>query len=422
MAWPARRRPARVAAVPLIRRRPPTPGQRVDQALAGAVAGPASADLARAEAVRLVPVGTAAAQETVVRELDPAAAVAFGIAPGAGTVTRRMAMRVPAIRRGRNLVCGTIGALPLACTRREATGAVTPVRRLLLEQLDPRTTPAYTLTWTVDDLLFHGVSWWRVTDRDSTGYPTAVERVERHRVLCDLSSGQVRIDGRPVNDADVVRFDGPDEGLLVDAVPVVPLALELLRAGLMTASDEVPSGILRPADGAPELSDERVRQLLADWEAARAARRTAYLNGALTYDPVSFDARARALPELAQLVSSELARLLNLPASRIGAPQGSGMTYANTESDRRDLLDTTLTPYLEAVAQRLSMPDVTPRGQAVRFDLTAYLRGTTAELVSAGAQAVAAGFATPAEVRTRWLGLPATDQLPDTTTAPEAIP
>lgn len=351
------------------------------------------------------------------RELDPTMAAAFGIAPGAGTVTRRMAMRVPAIRRGRNLIAGTIGALPLTCQRLEASGAMTPLRSRLLEQLDPRTTPAWTLTWTVDDLLFHGVSWWRVTERDTTtSYPTAVERLLRERVMVDVATGQVRVDGQVVPDRDLVRFDGPDEGLLTDASPVVPLALELLRAGLMTASDEVPSGILRPVDGAPELSPEQVRQLLADWEVARSSRRTAYLNGALTYDAVSFDARARALPELSQLVSSELARLLNLPASRIGAPQGSGMTYSNTESDRRDLLDTTLTPYLTAVAQRLSMPDVTPRGQLVRFDLTAYLRGTVTELVNAGAVAVANRFVTPAEVRTGWLGLPATDQLPAATT------
>lgn len=371
--------------------------------------------LTLAEATGLVPVGTAAVQETNTDTIDPAILTAFGLGSAAGPVSREAAMRIPGIRRGRSLIAGTIGTLPLVQFRTDATtGVVTRVRSTLLEQLDPTTTPAYTLTWTVDDLLFRGVSWWRVTARTAPSegsYPTAVERLNPSRVTVDLVGRRVWVDGKPAQDRDIIRIDGPDEGVLANGTVVLPLATALLNASLLNAVDDVPTAMFRPREGAPELTQEQVNKLLADWAEARRTRRTAYLNRALDFETPANNAADRQLTELSTLVASELARLLNLPASRIGAPQGSGMTYSNTEADRRDLVDTTLRLYLTPIAQRLSMPDVTPRGNAVTFDLTAYLRGTTSELVSAGTAAVAAGFATKAEVRTEWLGLPPNAEL-----------
>lgn len=340
------------------------------------------------------------------RHLDPAAAVAFGVpASAGGVVPRAQAMQVPAVRRARSLIAGTIGTLPLVAWRDRA-GQVESVDRLLLSQLDPSTTPAYTITWTVDDLLFYGVSWWRVTNRDSTGYPCAVEWLRRDRLTVDVGAQAVYVDGHRVDDAELIRFDGPDGGLLVDGSPTIRIALALMQAARRTADDDWSGVVLRLAEGADELTGPQIDELQAAWEDAKRRRQTPYLNRAVEVESVGYSGQQRQLTELVDSTSSELARLCNLPASRIGAPQGSGMTYANTESDRRDLVDTTLALYLTPLWQRLSLPDVTPAGQRVAVDLTAYLRGSTSELVTAGVAATAAGFTTPAEVRTRWLGLP----------------
>lgn len=358
-----------------------------------------------------VPVGTAATSEGALTELDPVAAAAFGVGSGSERVSREVAMKVPAVRRGRALIAGTIGTLPLVAYRTKPDGAVEPVQRKLLAQLDPRTTPAYTITWTIDDLLFRGVSWWRVTDRETIlgapiGYPTAVEWLRHDRVTIDPTTRMVYVDGTHVTDADLIRFDGPDEGVLSYGGDTIRLALALTNAAKRTADDDWSGLVLRLAEGADELTRTQITELLDTWEQARRERSTAYLNRAVDPEKVSVSAGDRQLTELQQLVSTELARLLNLPASRIGAPQGSGMTYTNTEADRRDLVDTTLAQYLAPLWQRLSMPDVTPNGQAVAVDLTAYLRGTVTELVSAGVQAIEAKIADVDEVRTRWLGLP----------------
>lgn len=395
-------------------------------------------EFAQAAAVVNVPVGTAATSEGALRELDPVAAVAFGINLDGGPVTRQVALQIPTIRRGRNMICGTVGSLPLVAFRRPADGTPwSTVDRRLFAQLDPRCTPSHTLQMTVDDLLFRDVAWWRVTERDTTGYPVAIERLAPERVQVQPetseSVGRVLVDGKEAHDRDLIRFDGPgDGGLLANGGPVIRLALSLIRGAKRTADDDVPTGKLTLREGATEPSNEpgsatdgsgrsQVEKMLDDWEAARAARTTAYLNSAIDYETVASTAQQRQLSELSDMVATDLARLLNLPASRVNAPQGSGMTYTNTEADRRDLVDVTLTPYLAAIEQRLSMGDVTPSTQGVMFDLTGYVRGTTQELVTAGAAAVAAGLASREEVRTRWLGLPpGAPELPSAPGAGEA--
>lgn len=350
-----------------------------------------------------------------VGDLDPAAAAAFGFSPDTETVTRREAMRVPAVRRARAVIAGTIGAMTWQCRRGHEL-----IPRTLVDQPDPSTTAQYVWTWTVDDLLFHGISWWRVTERDSENFPRHVERLVRERVRVDQSSGRVYVDGEHVPDRDLIRFDGPDEGVLEYGATTLRTCLLLEAAVRKFARLDVPLGFLRPAEGAQELSGEagtgnpadpdddrsEIDVLLDEWEAARARRSTAFLNRAVEYETVMFDAGKVQLAEARQQQAMECARLLNLPPRYVNAPNASGMTYTNTESDRRDLLDTSLDQYVTAIAQRLSMGDVTPRGQRIAPDVFSWLRGDTKDVISAGAQAIDAQIMSAEEVRTEWLGMP----------------
>lgn len=353
---------------------------------------------------------------------DPNIRIAFGLPSDADGISRREAMRVPAVRRARAIVCGTIAGLTWQARRGYAV-----VERELLAQPDPTTTPQYLWAWTVDDLLFNGLSWWRVTARDDTGYPTHVERIERGRVSVAIDDDPWRagpaeyvvyVDGRRQPDADMIRIDGPDEGVLEYGATTLRTAMMLERAVRKFARLDVPLGYLRPAEGAQELSlsagsagdgTERseVDALLDEWESARETRTTAFLNRAVEYTAVMFDAQRVQLAEARQYQAAEIARLMNLPPRYVNAPQASGMTYATTEGDRRDLLDTTLSQYVVAISQRLSMGDVTPRGQLVTPDLNAWLRGNTRDVLEAGEIAVRTGAMTGEEVRTDWLKLPA---------------
>jgi phage portal protein BeeE len=75
------------------------------------------------------------------------------------------------------------------------------------------------------------------------------------------------------------------------------------------------------------------------------------------------------------------------------------MTYATIESERRDLVDLALRPYMTTVESRLSLGDVTPRGQVVRFDLADFYRADFPTQIDTYGKAIAAGIMSIDEVR-----------------------
>ena len=74
-------------------------------------------------------------------------------------------------------------------------------------------------------------------------------------------------------------------------------------------------------------------------------------------------------------------------------------TYQNSEQRRQDLLDFTLSAYMKAVEQRLSMADVTPRGYRAKFNLDSFLRGDTKGRMEAYAIGEPLGLYPPAPGR-----------------------
>lgn len=327
--------------------------------------------------------------------LDPEVAEAFGYFtdPAVDTVSRREAMRVPAVRRGRNVLAATIALLPIVQT--DAAGRV--VDRALWVQPDPRTTRLYVLAWLVDDLIFNGVAWLRVTGRDAFGWPATVERVQRERIR--IMRGTVYVDGVATPDLDLIRIDGPDEGILVDGGPTLRTLILLNQAVRRMAKLDVPLGVLRLVEGATELTRDQIVELLDDWEDARLKRNTAYLNGAVTYQQVELDADRIQLTDGRQLGVADVARLMNLPPRALNAATASPLTYSTSEGERRDLLDQSLSPYMEAITQRLCLSDVCPPGDVVKFDPSKWLTGTAAEVVETGVKAIGASIYTVDEVR-----------------------
>lgn len=354
-----------------------------------------------------------------VSNLPSEIAAAFGINLATDTITRREAMSIPAMRQGRQAIAGTIGTLPLTALRTNPDGSVEAIDRTLLAQPDPNTTRQHVLTWTVDDLMFGGIAWWRITARDQQGYPTRAERIGPGRWSVDYTTdgAHLRIDGQVVPDRDLIRFDGPDEGILLTGARTLRTCLQIDQA--VRNALAVPMDFLRLAEGAAELDatpgsgnpdDEtdtrsQIDVLLDEWATARSTRSTAFLNRAIEHGINQFDATRAQLAELRQAQAAEVARLLNLPPSGVNAPQASGMTYTNREVERSQLADA-LAPYTTAIEQRLSQGDVTPRGQLVAFDLVKLTRGTLLDVVQAATQAIPLGLLTADEVRSDYLGRP----------------
>lgn len=330
---------------------------------------------------------------------DPAAAWTDG-----ARVPRPVALQVPVIRRGVNLISSTIGSFPL--TRWRWGVQIDPGP--LLEQ--PETWRPYcrSIAETVADLILYQYAWWRVIERDTwTNYPTKVVRLDPEYVSVQHEFGSDEImwewatyRGQVVPTGDLLRIDGPDEGLLTCARGSIMTALTLEQAAARYASPDIPTGILKQTSQY-ELTDPEVEALMNRWSARFGSGSTRYLNQGLDYQAVQSSAVDLQLVEARALSDLQLARHMGLPPRYLAVSYGSSMNYSNLESERRDLIELAFTPYLNAIEQRLSMSDRngSPRGQKVRFDLSDFSRGVPLERAQRYETLIPLGVMSVAEAR-----------------------
>jgi HK97 family phage portal protein len=299
-------------------------------------------------------------------------------------INRGDAMQVPAVARARNIICGTIGTLGL-----NAYNDVTYAKiegRQLLKQPDPALPLAVTMAWTVEDLLFQGHAFWQVlATSPEDGRPVNARRIDPTRVTftTDLNTQEVvngfYLDGMlmpPMGVGSLIMFSGIDEGILNRGGRTISTALKLEEAVQRMATEPNPTMVIK--NTGVDLPPDQVSSLLASWKQARATRSTAYLSGPLDVTTFGYDAGQMQLSESRLNTASEIARMCNIPAWYLNAESASA-TYSNVSAERRSLVDFSLRPYMSCIEERLSMNDLTPRGQEVRFDLDDYLRGNPLE-------------------------------------------
>lgn len=319
-------------------------------------------------------------------------------------VDRSSAMQVPAVARARNIIAGTISTLGLN-SYNMITGAKVEGRKIL-EQPDPALPLSVTMAWTVEDLLFHGRSFWQVLEiNPEDGRPTQARRIDPTRVTftTDLDTQEIvngfYIEGGLLPATGVgslIMFSGIDEGILNRGGRTISTALKLEEAVQRMASEPNPTMVIK--NSGVDLPPEQVSSLLAQWKQARATRSTAYLSGPLDVTTFGYDAGQMQLTESRLNTAAEIARMCNIPAWYINAESASA-TYSNVSQERRSLVDFSLRPYMSCIEERLTMVDVTPRGQKVRFDLDDYLRGNPLEQIEVLERMIAAGLISVDEAR-----------------------
>ena len=319
-------------------------------------------------------------------------------------VSRSDAMQVPAVARARNIICGTIGTLGLNAyndiTYAEVEG------RSLLKQPDPALPLAVTMAWTIEDLLFQGQAFWVVLAvSPEDGRPTQARRIDPMRVTftTDTQTDEIingfYLDGylTPITGVgSLIMFSGIDEGILNRGGRTISTALELEKAVSRMAAEPNPTMVIK--NTGVDLPPEQVSSLLSSWAAARQKRSTAYLSGPLDVTTFGYDAQQMELSQSRLNTAAEIARMCNIPAWYLNAESASA-TYSSVTQERRSLIDFSLRPYMSCVEERLSMNDLTPRGQTVRFDLDDYLRGNPMEQIDVLTKMLDAGLITVDEAR-----------------------
>jgi HK97 family phage portal protein len=300
-------------------------------------------------------------------------------------VDRNTAMQVPALARARNIICGTIGSLPLETRLRADNSFVASPR--VINQPDARVAGSAVMFWVAEDLLFYGVSYGLVTEVFQE-FPNRIKswtRIVPTRVTVNYNTAATevtgyQVDGKKVPDQGVgslIVFYGLDEGILARGGRTIRTAHELEKASYNFAQEPAPSMALK--SNGVNLPAERITKLLESWKAARQSRSTAFLNADIELQQFGHNPRDLQLVEARQYLATEIARLCNMPAWYLNADPAGSMTYSNVSQSRRDLIDMSVKPILVAIEQRLSQPDFTPQTQHVRFDLNDFLRGTAEE-------------------------------------------
>jgi len=309
----------------------------------------------------------------------------YNILGGATNTTRQLAMSVPSVARARNIICGTIGSLPLTTFNRITGQYVDPHR--VINQPDPRVAGFVIYNWLAEDIWLYGAGYGQVLEMYSStdgGRVRAWTRVSPDRVTVDTDFLNTEITGYKVDGRSVplqgigslIRFDGPDEGFLHRAGKTVAAAVYLENAAVNYAKEPAPSMVLK--SNGTNLTAERISALLSAWKNARQTRSTAFLNADVELQQFGFDPKAMQLAEARQYVALELARACGIPAYFLSA-ESTSMTYSNAVSERRSLVDFSLRPILKAIEERLSLPDFVPNPVMVRFALDDFLRGNALE-------------------------------------------
>lgn len=303
----------------------------------------------------------------------------------AARVSRVEALQVPAIQRARNEIAA-ISTLPLVLM-----AGPNRIRSTFLDQLDRDVANVVTMAQTLEDLLFESIAWWRVTERDWRGFPVKVRHVDVDTVSLDppagvvlapLPSGEdprdaaVWISGERVSARDVIRFDSPNPALLSAGARAIRKALLLDKTAVMYADSPRPLDVFTaakdPTVDAPE--DDDVTQFLGEWRVTRKRGGTGYVPP--EFERVDVNAPSPGelqLVQLQQQASLEIANGTGIDPEDLGVSTTS-RTYFNSVDRRQSKINSTYMPFILAITQRLSMPDVTPRGQRVVADLTEYLK------------------------------------------------
>lgn len=302
-----------------------------------------------------------------------------------GRVSRAEALSVAAVQRGRNALC-SIATLPLTLYK-----GLEIVRSPFLEQIDPDVPNVVTLSQTIEDLAFEGISWWLITAQDFAGFPLAARHLDVGSVSLDPPKGAanpfpsgvdargvavVWVDGKAVPADRLIRFDSPNPGLLKANARAIRRALLLDKLAATYADNPRPTDYFTDADdpSVDPMDDDEIGVFLAEWKAARKAGGTGWIPGNVKRVDVNSPSPAELqLVELQRQVTLEIANGLGVDPEDLGISTTS-RTYFNAADRRMSKINETYAPYMAAITQRLSMGDVTRRGYVVKFDLTDYLK------------------------------------------------
>jgi HK97 family phage portal protein len=288
-------------------------------------------------------------------------------------VTRQQALQVPAIKRCRDLIAGTIAAVPLEYYKK-STGEKIGAPRWV-DQPSKAQPRFETIYFTLDSLLMYGVAYWVITETYLEDNRMAnAEWVANSRVtfVTDSTNSYITeyyLDGKPLPMSglgSLITFQ-KDEGILAVGGTTIKAALDAQASASIALQTPSATGFLKNTGA--DLPPAEVSGLLAAWKRARQNNGTAYLTSTIDYQTIGFSPKDMGYNDAIQNLATECARLCSVDPYYVSASQNTTMTYANVQDERKQMVAFTLQPYVSAIESRLSMNDVSTDGHYVKFAL-----------------------------------------------------
>jgi hypothetical protein len=337
------------------------------------------------------------APKKVTAQLAPSIRNDFNNYQGFSTpVSRMIAMGVPTIARCRNLIVGVPATASLKLWRayQELPNP------LWLDQPSANQATPVTMAWTYDALFFYGVAYWMVTEvYQDDGRPARFVWVDNLRVGTQYNFLNTVVDFYTVDGfrlpmsgvGSLITIQGLDEGILNRGATTIKAAVDLENAAAVAAKTPMPAGELHNVGA--DMDEQEIQGLLAGWRLARQNNSVAYTSSQIEFKANAFSPAEMLYVEAIQNMSLQCARMCNVEAEYVSAETKKSMTYTNVQDKRRDFVANTLQTYISAVEGRLSMDDLTPRGQSVKVDLDeSFLRANALDRLAVTEKLLALGL------------------------------
>ena len=293
------------------------------------------------------------------------------------------ALSVPTIARAVSLLSTVVGTLDMKSYVLQWNGE--EYEKIYVEgeswmtRPDPKVTRNFIMAKTAKDLILYGRAFWAVTSRYSTGFPATFQWLPANLVQSPNNAppewfgpaDELEFNGLPLDTSNVIQFLNGNIGVVYSGRRAIQISLKLDQSAERFASNEIAAGYLQQRGGEP-MSGEELGEMAAAWASNRRTNAIGALNEFVNFVSFDQDPSKLQLVEGREYQTKELSRLMDSPAYLLAIDQ-SGMTYANAQQARQDLLLFGARPLLHAIEERLSMDDVLPRGRHTQFDLDEYV-------------------------------------------------
>lgn len=312
------------------------------------------------------------------------------------------------------LLADTIASLPWKAYRRDSKGVpkeVKPQPKIIQQPY-----PGFDLwqwKWmVVATMALRGNSYHYITSRDAMGYPNAILPLHPDIVFLERRPDILlwfdpiyRVMGEPVPRQDMIhirRFTMPGEpwGLspIRQAAVSIGLALSAEEYGYRYFKESAnPSGILSTDQN---LEDDAIRRLQQNWIQSHGGRRLpAMLTGGFKWQNLSISPEESQFLATREFQRSEICLMFGVPPVLIGDTTHTTAWGSGIEQINRGAVAYSFRSWTSCIESTIS--NCLPRGQFVRFDFDALLRGDVENRYNAYKTAIESGWVTRNEIRAK---------------------